>query len=275
MPDTPKPSNVIEAIAAVIAEMPSVGKERNMSSPSGSYKYRGIEDMTGAAGPLLGKHGVVIVPKVESVEIKDVTLNSKPWTRTELMVSYRIFGPGPSADISEISAGPFLAIALDNSDKGSNKAMTQAYKQLLLQILCISDSKDDPDESSPQADTAAKQDDIGKHVLNQTTPRTRRPPPKLPSQAARSKPTEQVIEDAFPGAEPEPPADIASDDELAAIRQQAKALSERRPDLAAILAGKLNEKNIDLRQPVDLVTRQMVSGWLADAIRTEREEEPF
>lgn len=272
MPDPSKPSNVIEAIAAVIAEMPSVGKERNMSSPSGSYKYRGIEDMTGAAGPLLGKHGVVIVPKVESVEIKDVTLNSKPWTRTELMVSYRIFGPGPSADISEISAGPFLAIALDNSDKGSNKAMTQAYKQLLLQILCISDSKDDPDESSPQADTAAKQDDIGKHVLNQTTSRTRRPPPKLPSQAARN---EQMIAEASPDGEPEPPADIASDDELATIRQQAKALSERRPDLAAILAGKLNEKNIDLRQPVDLITRQMVSEWLADAIRTEREEEPF
>jgi hypothetical protein len=38
----------------------------------------------------------------------------------------------------------------DNADKGINKAMTGAYKNLLLRILCIGDPQDDTDHESNQ-----------------------------------------------------------------------------------------------------------------------------
>ena len=59
-----------------------------------------------------------------------------------------------------MTAGPFHALGRDNSDKGVNKAMTQAYKYMLLQVLCIGDRKDDADDSpAAEADAPAEPTD--------------------------------------------------------------------------------------------------------------------
>ena len=58
--DTPK--TVVQALAAVMAELPAIGK--GDKSPEG-YTYRGVEPITKQLQPLLAKHGVVIVPRAE------------------------------------------------------------------------------------------------------------------------------------------------------------------------------------------------------------------
>jgi hypothetical protein len=152
-----KPSNVIAALACVMAEMPGIGKDSEASAQQGGYKYRGIEAITSEAQRLLGKHGVVFVPHVIDWQTDELTVNGKPWTDTRLRVEYDVFGPGGVED--RIKVGPICAIGRDNSDKGANKCMTQAFKYALLQTLCIGDAKDDGDGASHQADEASTRDE--------------------------------------------------------------------------------------------------------------------
>lgn len=139
--------SVHEALARVMAELPAIGKDQQASAQQGGYAYRGIEQITKHAQGLFARHGVVIVPNVQSVEVREITVNGKPWTDTTLVVNYTLVGP----DGSKLSATT-IGIGRDNADKGANKAMTQAFKYLLLQVLCISDAKDDGDAQTHEAD---------------------------------------------------------------------------------------------------------------------------
>lgn len=142
--------SVTEALAKVITDMPGIGKDLQAAAQQGGYAYRGIEAITREVQPLFAKYGVVVAPHVHSFEVDHIEVNSKPWTDTRIMVSYTVYGPGGLDD--RIEVGPILAIGRDNADKGANKCMTQAFKYLLLQLLCISDAKDDGDQHSVEAD---------------------------------------------------------------------------------------------------------------------------
>lgn len=142
--------SVTEALSKVIAEMPGIGKDQQAAAQQGGYAYRGIEAVTREVQPLFAKHGIVVAPHVHSFEVDHIEVNSKPWTDTRILVSYTVYGPGGLED--KIDVGPILAIGRDNADKGANKCMTQAFKYLLLQMLCVSDAKDDGDQASVEAD---------------------------------------------------------------------------------------------------------------------------
>ena len=144
--------NVQTALAAVIADLPAIGKDHHAAPGQGGYAYRGIEAITRNVQPLLARHGVIIVPNVLSHNVKDITVANRPWTDTTLVVEYTIVGP----DGSTLTATT-VGIGRDNSDKGANKAMTQAFKYLLLQLLCVSDAADDTDGTSHVADGPAEQ----------------------------------------------------------------------------------------------------------------------
>jgi hypothetical protein len=143
---TAEPANIQTALAAVMGELPAIGKERHQGDGI-QYAYRGIEQVTREVQGLFAKHGVVVVPLVDHVDVREIVVNGKPWTDTTLGVTYTLTGP----DGSSLTART-VGIGRDNSDKGANKAMTQAFKYLLLQVLCISDAKDDADGQTHVAD---------------------------------------------------------------------------------------------------------------------------
>lgn len=146
-PPTVTYRKVTQALAAVMADLPAIGKDGRADPKQGGYAYRGIEQITKHAQGLFAKHGVVMVPQVESCEVRDITVAGKPWTDTTLHVTYEVHGPaGDSVKVRTVGIGR------DNSDKGANKAMTQAFKYALLQLLCISDAKDDVDGQTHEAD---------------------------------------------------------------------------------------------------------------------------
>jgi hypothetical protein len=151
MEATAQPDNVIAALALVMKELPGIGKDDRATPQQGGYAYRGIEAITREVQPLFAKYGIVVTPHAMLEEIVDIEVNGRPWTDTRLLVSYTVYGPGGADD--RIEAGPILAIGRDNSDKGANKCMTQAFKYLLLQLLCISDSDDDSDGTTHEADS--------------------------------------------------------------------------------------------------------------------------
>jgi hypothetical protein len=136
-----------------MAELPAIAKDQK--SPQG-YQYRGIEQITKEAQGLFAEYGIVFAPQVEMFEQRDLVVNSKPWTDQRLLVRYKVYGPGGIEDFIEVCVP---GIGRDNSDKGANKAMSQAFKYALLQVLCIADAKDDADadashEAEPPASSA-------------------------------------------------------------------------------------------------------------------------
>lgn len=149
MSDEAAAANVIEALTRVIRDLPGIAKGR--SNEGGlKYAFRGIEQITAEVQPLLARHGVVFAPRLIDYRTEKVTVGGNPWTDTYAQVSYTVYGPGGIED--RIEVGPIPAIGRDNSDKGANKAMSQAFKYALLQTLMVADAKDDGDQHTHVAD---------------------------------------------------------------------------------------------------------------------------
>ncbi len=157
------PRNVIEALNRVMAELPAIGKDSKAADQQGSYAYRGIEAIIAHVQPLLAKHGIVFVPEVLQRETVPIVVgNGKQWTDTVLTVRYQVWCSnvdmadlGPQVEGHNVlTVGPLVGIGRDGSDKGANKAMTQALKYALLQVLMIGDRADDADGTTVEAETA-------------------------------------------------------------------------------------------------------------------------
>ena len=154
MTEEPPPTNVIQALARIKAELPAFDKNKNAPANMGGYAYRGIEAITAAASKLEAKYGVVWVPRVMKCETKELIINSKPWTDTTLTVEYDIYGPEGVND--KIVCGPLIGIGRDNSDKGANKSETQTFKMAMTEVYCISDQTADTDGTTHEADAPAQ-----------------------------------------------------------------------------------------------------------------------
>jgi len=130
-------TTVSQALAAIIHELPGIVK--GDKSPQG-YAYRGIEAITKQLQPLLSKHGVVIVPQATITNVVPSPGMKESWQDIYMTVQWQIVGPNGDT-LTACTTG----IGRDNADKGANKAQTQAYKYLLLHLLCIADAKDETD----------------------------------------------------------------------------------------------------------------------------------
>lgn len=153
--ERPAPTNVIEALARVLADLGGIRKmtpreraAKGLAPEPGeravTYAYRGIDQVASALQPLLGRYTCVIVPTAIQSTVTDIQQSNppKPWTATYVFVNWTIYGPGGVTDtIPAVSEG----LGYDNSDKGFNKAITMAHKNLVLRLFSIGDPADDPD----------------------------------------------------------------------------------------------------------------------------------
>jgi hypothetical protein len=134
------------ALARIMGELPAIGKDDKAPANMGGYAYRGIELITRHLQPLLAKHGVVIIPEVIERHTEHAPDARPAWQDTYLVVRWHIVGPDGSTLVACTHG-----VGRDHTDKGTNKAQTQAYKYLLMHLFCIADAKDDVDG----ADTSA------------------------------------------------------------------------------------------------------------------------
>lgn len=147
MCDQPQPTGIYQAMAAILAEIPSIGKD-NRNKDQG-FQYRGIDDVYNALHPLLARHKVFMAPTVLSRTSEDrTTAKGGVMQCVTLSVEYRFF----HADGSFISC-TVMGEGRDISDKATNKAMASAHKYALLQTFCIPTEdigQDDPDAETPE-----------------------------------------------------------------------------------------------------------------------------
>lgn len=153
---TPKvadpPTNVIQALCRVMADLPTISKEVHQPAPGQEggvkYPFRSIEQIVPFTQDLFARYGIVLAPhRITKWDLREITVREKPWTDDRLTVLFRCYGPGGPTDFIELEVP---GVGRDNSDKGSNKAMTAAMKYALTQALQI--AGDDPDFERAEAD---------------------------------------------------------------------------------------------------------------------------
>jgi hypothetical protein len=132
---------VVQALSAVMDQVQAV-KKADKNTHQG-FMFRGIDAVVNAVGPALRKHGVVVVPSVESVDYEQVqTSTGKPSTACRVVVTYTFHHGTDSLPVS------VAAEAWDAGDKAAPKAMSVAFRTALLQALCLPTDEPDPDSHS-------------------------------------------------------------------------------------------------------------------------------
>ena len=146
-----KPSNIYEAMNAVMKAEGYVQKTGKAGYGGSSYSYAGEGDLIAALRPHCVEYGIVIHPlEVQQIH-QDIYTTGKgnAMNRTAVVITYR-FAHAPSDTHFDVTASGEGA---DVGDKSSNKAMTSAFKYALRQSFMI-ETGDDPDKtpSQPQAE---------------------------------------------------------------------------------------------------------------------------
>jgi len=140
---------IFAALSAVMADVSSVSKdERNTGQ---GFNFRGIDAVVNAVGPALRKHGVIVVPRVQSCDYSTIEIGEKrkATAHVRVIVEY-IFIAQDGSTISCTTAGE----AMDAGDKATAKAMSVAFRIALLQALALPTSEPDPDASSYERSSA-------------------------------------------------------------------------------------------------------------------------
>lgn len=131
------------AWSAAMGDVRAVGKDSKNNTPGATYMFRGIDAVMNAAGPAFRAHGVVVMPhKVKTIEYTTVTVgrNQTVMASVRLIVVYRIYGPA-----GDWFRGEAPGEAFDSGDKATSKAMSVAYRTLLIQGLTLPTGDADPD----------------------------------------------------------------------------------------------------------------------------------
>lgn len=128
MAEAPK---IFGLIPLVMNDVGAIGKDG--VNEFDNYKFRSIDDVYNKLQPVLAKHKVFFVPNViESSEERFQTDKGKSQVRVKLRVKYQIFADDGSSIEATVDGE-----AVDRSDKATNKALTAAFKYLLIQVFCI------------------------------------------------------------------------------------------------------------------------------------------
>jgi hypothetical protein len=221
-------AHIYRALREVMAEVRGFPKTGQMLSggrnPRVQYTFQRWDDMAAALGAAFRTHGVAtrtVISNVDRYRFEKSNYEGKPqlWTQTSVVASFIFVSLVDGSELPVDSAGE----ALDNSDKGVNKAITAAYKNACKVAFTLStDDDQDPDATRPEA--------VGERVRNaprqngqpqqpQQPPTQHQPPPEpvwaqvqqLASGQSEFDPEPSRLEIARKGADSIPKAKTSGD----------------------------------------------------------------
>ena len=134
--DRYRAGKILTLLPKVAEELGVVEKEGK--NPGLKYPYREIKTIVIRLAPILRKHGVTMVPRVEQFQRESfASASGTHMMNVTVVVSYRFYADDGS--FVECSA---IGEASDSGDKGAAKAMTAAWKAALIQALNIPEGED-------------------------------------------------------------------------------------------------------------------------------------
>jgi ERF superfamily len=158
---------VQEAVSLVMRDVQVIGKSQSYEEKGREqYKFRGIDDVLNAVGPVLREHGVIAMP-YRSKLVSAERYETKSGTRMQNVIvkmQYQVIGPRGDSIWPEA-----MGQASDAGDKAIPKAQSVAYRDMLCELLCIPTGVTDPSSENHEAAStqAAQQDNPGTAVNNQ------------------------------------------------------------------------------------------------------------
>jgi ERF superfamily len=139
--DDPPVVPVQVAVARVMRDIGTIGKADRFDGNGTRYNFRGIDRVVNAVGPVLRKHGVLVVPELVSTDYRDVARANGGRSHECLVVMrYRWIGPAGDEIVATVAGEN-----LDTSDKSTSKAQSVAWRTCLIQMLAIPTGDPDPD----------------------------------------------------------------------------------------------------------------------------------
>ena len=145
-------NGVYKAIAAVMGDLAKQGIGKNETNTFDKYKFRGIDSVYNALAPLLSKHGLLILPRVlERYSEERSSGNGKALFYITVAAEFDFVAAEDGSKHTVRAYGE----AMDRGDKGTNKAMTAAYKNACFEAFCIpTEGSNDADSESHEVDAA-------------------------------------------------------------------------------------------------------------------------
>lgn len=142
--------NIFEKINAVMKEIEYLTKDDKVEFGTTKYKAISEEKVTTAVRNELVKQGIVILPVEQQSENKELIRTDKSVNMlTSVHVKYRIQNIEDVNDYIEVESN---GTGVDTQDKGVGKAMTYAYKYMLLRTFAIPTGEDPDKISSAETD---------------------------------------------------------------------------------------------------------------------------
>ena len=129
-----RPPEVYRAINAVTAALAGDGIAKSRTNPIELYQYRSIDDVLNRLAPLIAEHRLCILPRVLERIITD---RPSPAAPMRVNVLLRVAFDLVSVEDGSVHTVEAFGEALDEGDKGTAKAMSAAYKAVMLQAFCI------------------------------------------------------------------------------------------------------------------------------------------
>lgn len=146
MNTTTSTMGIYKALAEITKKIGAVSKDKRCTQGA-SFSYRGIDDVYNVLNPLLGEHGVFVLPwATERSSEQRQTRNGGNMEVVTVRMAYR-FCHADGSSVECVTIGE----AMDSGDKATNKAMSIAHKYAILQTFCIpTEDMEDPDAVAEQ-----------------------------------------------------------------------------------------------------------------------------
>lgn len=157
--------NIFQKINEVMKNIEYLTKDDKVEFGSTKYKAISEEKVTTAVRDQLVKQGIVILPISQEAENKELIRTEKSVNMlTSVHTKYRIQNIDDVNDYIEVESN---GSGVDTQDKGVGKAMTYAYKYMLLRTFAIPTGEDPDKISSAETDNKMSQEVEGNKVISQ------------------------------------------------------------------------------------------------------------
>ena len=157
--------NIFQKINEVMKNIEYLTKDDKVEFGATKYKAISEEKVTTAVRDQLVKQGIVILPISQDAENKELIRTEKSVNMlTSVHTKYRIQNIDDVNDYIEVESN---GSGVDTQDKGVGKAMTYAYKYMLLRTFAIPTGEDPDKISSAETDNKMSQEVEGNKVISQ------------------------------------------------------------------------------------------------------------
>jgi len=123
------------------------GIEKNRTCKAGvggTYGFRGIDDVYNALSSVLSEVGLLIIPRVVSVQSNMIPRDNGKFSEHAIIhTEFTLADP----DDGSTHIGSAYGEAIDTSDKAFGKAQSYAYKAFIFQAFCVPTEGDNDTEN--------------------------------------------------------------------------------------------------------------------------------